>query len=300
MSRTPDRVARLSYEYQQLVAEANQLGSTDETAESYEAWVDPSVYADAIGDAPLVEALIDAERYPGEAFVSVVDPDPETIVPAFARDVAIDAGDIVGVSGPSTQLCDDIYFALFRSVAETGAVLTTKYPDAAVRARLSDIDPIVLDCTPGATARERDVAGRGDALRCDDLTAMGVAAQSVTDRLAECDRPPVFGVSTVTQLRSHHDSRPLEQFLHELVGQWRNHDVGGLVHVPPAQGDQPYGAAHFDYVVEIRADTASVDARVRGKRDVDPAWRTLGSPRLEDDSAQPAEAPHPTPGITPE
>jgi hypothetical protein len=297
VSRTPDRIARLSYEYQQLVAEANQMGSKDETTESYEAWVDPSVYAGAIGDSPLIEELIDAERYPGEAFVSAVDPDPETIVPAFAEDVAMDASDIVGVAGPSTQLCDDIYYALFRSVAETGAVLTTKYPDDAVRTRLPDVDPIVLDCTPGATAREREAASRGDALRCDDLTAMGVAAQSVTDRLAECDQPPVFGVSTVTQLRSHHEPRPLEQFLHELVGQWRNHGVGGLVHVPPARGDQPYGAAHFDYVVEVRADTESVEARVRGKRAVDPTWRTLGSPRLADDSAQPGEVVRPTPGV---
>ena len=300
MSRTPDRIARLSYEYQQLVADADRMGSTDETAESYEAWVDPSVYAGAIGDSPLIEELIDAERYPGEAFVSAVDPDPETIVPAFAEDVAMDASDIVGVAGPSTQLCDDIYYALFRSVAETGAVLTTKYPDDAVRARLPDVDPVVLDCTPGATAREREAAGRGEALRCDDLTAMGVAAQSVTDRLAERDEPRVFGVSTVTQLRSHHASRPLEQFLHELVGQWRNHGVGGLVHVPPARGDQPYGAAHFDYVVEVRADAESVEARVRGKRDVDPTWRTLGSPRVTDESTQPAETSRPTAGVAPE
>ena len=300
MSRTPDRVVKLSYEYQQLVAGANQMGSTDETAESYEAWVDPSVYADVIGDSPLVEELIDAERYPGEAFVSAVDPDPETIVPAFADDVAIDSGDIVGVSGPSTQLCDDIYYALFRSVAETGAMLTTKYPDDAVRTRLPEVDPIVLDCTPGATAREGDTGGPGEALRCDDLTAIGVAAQSATERLADRDPARVFGVSTVTQLRSHHDSRSLERFLHELVGQWRNHDVGGFVHVPPVQDDQPYGAAHFDYVVEVRADTASVEARVRGKRDVDPSWRTLGSSRLGDGSARPADGHRLPPEIVPE
>jgi hypothetical protein len=179
-------------------------------------------------------------------------------------------------------------------------VLTTKYPDTAVRTRLPEVDPIVLDCTPGATAREGDTGGPGEALRCDDLTAIGVAAQSATERLADRDPPRVFGVSTVTQLRSHHESRSLERFLHELVGQWRNHDVGGLVHVPPVQDDQPYGAAHFDYVVEVRADTASVEARVRGKRDVDPSWRTLGSSRLDESSARPADGHRLPPEIVPE
>ena len=283
MTQHTDRITKLAYEYQQLAAVTGAgtgTGTgTDSDSRSYEAWVDPSVYADTVTETSIIKELIDAERYPGEAFVSVVEPDPEATVPAFADDVGITAGDIIGFAAPSTQLCDDLFYSLYRSLAETGAILTTKYPGEAVRERLETVSPTVLDCTPGAAETEDTPDAAITPLRCSDLTAIGVAAQSATDQLAVAEPPRLFGLATVTQLLSHHDESSLSRFLHQLAGQWRNNNIGGLVHVPPVSQGRCFGVEHFDYVLEVRIDDHTVEARARGKRDTDTAWRSLGVSR---------------------
>ena len=99
--------------------------------------------------------------------------------------------------------------------------------------------------------------------------------------MATADGAGRLAISTVTQRRAHHDAGSLERCLRELVGQWRNLGLGGLVHVPPADPDgdgQCFGSAHFDYVIEIASEQQAVVARVCGKRDVEPTWRAVGTP----------------------
>ena len=259
--------------------------STDSTPETTGAdrrsWIDPSVCAGDDGNE-LVKRLLDAERYPGEAFETVLEPSPETIMPAFIADAAVRSDDVVGFASPSTQLCDDLFFSVYATMAETGAVLTTKYPRSGVHSRLPTLDPFVVDATPGAqTDGGVDVSKASpEPVRCGDLTSLGVAAERATTRLAAGEATGTFAIATMTQLLAHHDTCALDRFLHELVGQWRNHGVGGLVHVPPA-GDVDhldwFGSAHFDYVIEIRTGDNGIEARVVGKRDVAPTWRTVRS-----------------------
>lgn len=274
MSVDSDPVVELTYRYLQ------QFPWT-------ETGVDPGNWDSLFGRenssdaAPILDRLFDTERYSGEAFDVTVQPNPRRLASAFAADVGIDGADIVGVSAPSSQLYDSLFYALLGVISESGAVLTTKYPGFDVRRRIPDSDPTVLDCTPGA---EPD--GGVDAstetmgpLRCGDLTSLGVAAQRATDRVALASGQGTFAISTLAQLQSHHDETSLNRFLHELIGQWRNRGVGGLVHVPPADPASERGApasAHFDYVVEFATKRQTVAARVRGKCDVKPTWRPLG------------------------
>lgn len=276
MSAGLDSMVGLTYRYLQQFLRTGANGAVDE-------WSAPSVRAGADAEPTILDRLFDAERYPGEAFDATVEPDPRRIVRAFTSDVGIEETDVVGVSAPSSQLFDELFYALFDSLGRSGAVLTTKYPASDVRRRLSETDPVVLDCTPGAETDGGVDASSGVAepLRCGDLTSIGVAAQRATNRVATADEAGTFAISTVTQLRSHHDAGSLDRFLHELVGQWRNLGLGGLVHVPPADPDgdgQCFGSAHFDYVVEIASERQAVVARVRGKRDVEPTWRAVGTP----------------------
>lgn len=273
-------MAELSYEYLQRVARVLPVSAT---VGDHGMWVDPLVYrGETVDGSKVVSRMTDAEQYPGEAFASVVTPEPDDVIPAFVADVGIGPTDVVGLAAPSTQLCDDLFFSLYRALTETGAVLTTKYPASRVRDRLGGVDVDVLDCTPGAE-NDRDTddgaTGREPPLRCGDLTSMGVVTQETTARLAERDAAGRFGITTVTQLLSHHSADALDRFLHELIGQWRNHGVGALVHVPPADAtddDRCFGSAHFDYVVEMRTENGVIEGRVRGKRDVEPGWRSIG------------------------
>lgn len=275
-----ERMAELSYEYLQRVARRLPVSAT---TGDHGMWVDPLVYrGETIDGSKVVSRMADAEQYPGEAFASLVTPEPDDIIPAFVADVGIGPTDIVGLAAPSTQLCDDLFFSLYRTLTRTGAVLTTKYPASRVADRLDGVDAVVLDCTPGAES-DRDTAdGAADgskALRCGDLTSIGVVTQETTARLADRDATSRFGINTVTQLLSHHSADSLDRFFHELTGQWRNHGVGGLVHVPPADvtdDDRCFGSAHFDYVVEMRTENGAIEGRVRGKRDVEPGWRSIG------------------------
>jgi hypothetical protein len=259
------------------------------TSEDRSSWVDSSVYVDDYGNK-LVDRLLAAERHPGETFEAVLHPSPETIAPAFIADVAVRYDDIVGFAAPSSQLYDDLFYAMYAAMTEIGAVLTTKYPRHEVRSRLSTMDPLVIDSTPGAeTDGGVDVATTDSGpVRCGDLTSLGVAAERATTQLATGDRTGTFAIATLTQLLAHHDSTTLDRFLHELVGQWRNQGVGGLIHLPPARdidGSSWFGSAHFDYVIEMRTDDGQIEARVCGKRDVAPTWQVVGSAPCSDSEA---------------
>ena len=258
-------------------------------------WVDPSVHVDSSASVDdygneLVDRLLAAERHPGEAFEALLRPSPMLIAPAFIADIAVQHDDIVGFAAPSSQLCDDLFYAVYAAMAEAGAVLTTKYPRHEVRSRLSTMDPLVIDSTPGAeTDGGVDVATTdSQRARCGDLTSVGVAAERVTTRLATGDRTGTFAIATMTQLLAHHDSTALDRFLHELVGQWRNQGVGGFVHLPPksdVDGSDWFGSAHFDYVIEMRTGDGQIEARVCGKRDVASTWRAVGSAPYSDGEA---------------
>ena len=282
MSAQPSELTMMVYEYLNWPTEA----AATATSEDRSSWVDSSVYVDDYGNK-LVDRLLAAESHPGEAFEAVLDPSPETIAPAFIADVAVQHDDIVGFAAPSSQLYDDLFYAMYAAMTETGAVLTTKYPRHEVRSRLSTMDPFVIDSTPGAeTDGGVDVATTDSGpVRCGDLTSLGVAAERATTRLATGDRTGTFAIATLTQLLAHHDSAALDRFLHELVGQWRNQGVGGLVHLPPASdtdGTDWFGSAHFDYVLEMRTADGQIEARVGGKRDVAPTWQVVGSSPYSD------------------
>lgn len=269
-------LAPVVYEYLNRVADPNVGAAGDD----HRSWVDPSVYVDDYG-TELVDRLLAGEQYPGEAFEAVLAPSPETVVPAFIDDVAVHPDDVVGFAAPSTQLYDDLFYTVCAAMAESSAVLTTKYPRQWVCSRLPTLDPVVVDATPGARADGGVDASTAETrpVRCGDLTSLGVAAERATTRLATDERTGTFALATMTQLLAHHDPSALDRFLHELVGQWRNRDVGGLVHVPPADdadGDDWFGSAHFDYVIEIRTGPDGIQARVVGKRDVSPSWRAIG------------------------
>jgi len=277
MSTHSPELAPVAYEY------INR--ATDPTAEATDddrrSWVDPSVCVDDYG-TELVDRLLAAERHPGEAFEAVLSPAPGRIAPAFVADIGVDPDDIVGVAAPSTQLCDDFFYAMYAAMTETGAVVATKYPRREVRRRLPEVDPLVVDLTPGAQTDGGVDVSATDArpVSCGDLTSLGVAAERATTRLAASERPATFAIATMTQLLTHHDAAVLDRFLHELVGQWRNQGVGGLVHVPPADdadGLDCFGSAHFDYRIETRVADGAVEARACGKRDVAPVWRTVGT-----------------------
>ncbi|MGM0718503.1 MAG: DUF7504 family protein [Halobacteriota archaeon] len=285
MSAQPSELTMMVYEYLNRPTEP----AATATSEDRSSWVDSSVYADDYGNK-LVEGLLAAESHPGEAFEAVLDPSPETIAPAFIADVAVHHDDIVGFAAPSSQLYDDLFYAMYAAMTETGAVLTTKYPRHEVRSRLSTMDPFVIDSTPGAeTDGGVDVATTDSGpVRCGDLTSLGVAAERATTQLATGDRTGTFAIATLTQLLAHHDSTALDRFLHELVGQWRNQGVGGLIHLPPESdigGSSWFGSAHFDYVIEMRTDDGQIEARVCGKRDVAPTWQVVGSAPCSDSEA---------------
>lgn len=270
-----DSVAELTYRYlQQFPCIESEISVND--------W-DSIFDGEGAGDtAPILDRLFGTEGYSGEAFDATVEPDPRRLVSPFAADVGIDAADIVGISAPSSQLFDSLFYSLLGAVTQSSAVLTTKYPTCDVRRQVPDLDPVVLDCTPGA---ETDsgvdrVTGQVEPLRCGDLVSIGVAAQRATDQVAVTNGQSTFAISTLTQLRSHHDKMSFDRFLHELIGQWRNRGVGGLVHVPPVSSndeDRCLASAHFDYVVEFATKHQTVVARILGKCDVKPTWRPLGA-----------------------
>jgi len=275
-TRSFDR-ATIVYEYLNRSDDLTVSATSDERS----SWVDSSVYADDYADS-LIKRLLDAESHPGDAFEAVLQPSPEAIAPAFIADTGVQPDDVVGFAAPSSQLFDDLFYAVYAAMTESGAVLTTKYPRHEVRSQLSTVDPTVIDATPGAeTDGGVDVATpESRPVRCGDLTSLGVAAERATTRLATDDRTGTFAIATMTQLLMHHDTSALDRFLHELVGQWRNQGIGGIVHIPPdgAVNDADwFGAAHFDYVVEARTSNVQIEARVCGKRDVAPTWQVLGS-----------------------
>jgi len=264
--------------------------STDPTAkvtgDNHPSWVAPSIYTDNYGNK-LVDRLLAAEQYPGGAFEAVLEPSLDTITPAFVANVAVQSDDVVGFAAPSTQLCDDLFYAVYAAMAETGAVLTTKYPHSGVHSRLSTLDPIVVDATPGAQMDEDVDISTSDPqpVQCGDLTSLGVTAERATTQLAAGERTGTFAIATMTQLLAHHNTSALNRFLHELVGQWRNHGVGGLIHIPPESDPDTsdwFGSAHFDYVIEVRTGDSRIEARVVGKRDVTPTWRVVGSTQCSD------------------
>ena len=275
-TRSFDR-ATIVYEYLNRSDDLTVSATSDERS----SWVDSSVYADDYADS-LIKRLLDAESHPGDAFEAVLQPSPEAIAPAFIADTGVQPDDVVGFAAPSSQLFDDLFYAVYAAMTESGAVLTTKYPRHEIRSQLSTVDPTVIDATPGAeTDGGVDVATPdSQPVRCGDLTSLGVAAERATTRLATDDRTGTFAIATMTQLLVHHDTSALDRFLHELVGQWRNQGIGGFVHMPPdgAVDDADwFGSAHLDYVIEVRTDGVQLEARVCGKRGVDPTWRVLGS-----------------------
>jgi len=275
-TRSFDR-ATIVYEYLNRSDDLTVSATSDERS----SWVDSSVYADDYADS-LIKRLLDAESHPDDAFEAVLQPSPEAIAPAFIADTGVQPDDVVGFAAPSSQLFDDLFYAVYAAMTESGAVLTTKYPRHEVRSQLSTVDPTVIDATPGAeTDGGVDVATpESRPVRCGDLTSLGVAAERATTRLATDDRTGTFAIATMTQLLMYHDTSALDRFLHELVGQWRNQGIGGIVHIPPdgAVNDADwFGAAHFDYVVEARTSDVQIEARVCGKRDVAPTWQVLGS-----------------------
>lgn len=276
MSDNRSELTSLAYEYLNRSADPAVSAPSDGRS-----WVHASVYGNDYG-TELVDQLLAAESYPGEAFETVLRPAPEAVAPVFVDDIAVQSHDIVGFAAPSSQLYDDLFYTLYAAVAETGAVLTTKYPTHAVRSQFASLDPLIIDSTPGAETDGGVDTATPDSMqvRCGDLTSLGVAAERATTRLKTADQPGTFAIATMTQLLAHHDSAALNRFLHELVGQWRNHGVGGIVHLPPkrdADGSDCFGSAHFDYVIELRTAGHQVEARVCGKRDVAPTWRVVGS-----------------------
>ena len=277
MSAQRPELTTLVYEYLNRSTDPVVSATSDDRS----SWVHSSVYVDEYGNG-LVDRLLAAESYPGEAFEAVLRPSPEAVAPAFVDDVGVQSHDIVGFAAPSSQLYDDLFYALYAAMSEAGAVLTTKYPLHAVRSRFPSIDPFVIDSTPGAETDGGVDAEATDSqhVRCGDLTSLGVAAERATTQLAAADQPGTFAIATMTQLLAHHDSAALDRFLHELVGQWRNQGVGGIVHLPPKRdvdGSDWFGSAHFDYVIELRSINHGIEARVCGKRDVAPTWQVVGS-----------------------
>ncbi|MDB9280984.1 hypothetical protein PN416_13900 [Halorubrum ezzemoulense] len=112
------------------------------------------------------------------------------------------------------------------------------------------------------------------------MRPIGVATQRATDQVTITNCQRTLEMSTLTQIRSHHDKMSLARFLHEPIGQWRNRGVGGLVHVPPVSSndeDRCLASAHFDYVVEFASKRQTVVAQILGKCNVKPTWRPLSA-----------------------
>jgi len=278
MSTSTDEITKAAYEcFKRLDGVIHREASDDGGS-----WVDPSEYENQTAETDPLERVLDAESYPGEAFDLLVDPDLKTFIPAFAAEVDIQPDDIVGVAAPSNQLYDEFFFTLYSEIANGGAVLTTKYPSATLRSRLSPVDPVIIDCTPGARTDGGVDSSQIDPrpVQCGDLTSVGVAAERATTRVAGDEGTATFGIATATQLLAHHDTQLLNRFLHELVGQWRNQAVGGLIHVPPQHtgfdGAGWFGSEHFDYVIQVRTEDGRIEARVNGKHGIAPVWLPIG------------------------
>src|SRR6056297_2810160 len=107
MSTQPSELTMMAYEY--LNRSTDPAATT--TSEDRSSWVDSSVYVDDYGNK-LVHRLLTAERHPGEAFEAILYPSPERNAPAFIADVAVHYDDIVGFAAPSTQLYDDLFYAM--------------------------------------------------------------------------------------------------------------------------------------------------------------------------------------------
>lgn len=267
-----DQMATLTYEYLQ------QSRPREKTNGDTTQFVQPP----SAREGEIIADLLEAEAYPGEAFDAVIDPTPEHLLPAFVSDVGIQSDDVIGIAAPSSQLYDELVFSIYAEIAETGVVITTKYPTHEIRKQLSTVDPLVIDCTPGAqTDRETEVT-RSHPKPVDpgDLTALGSASLNATRQIETEYQTATFAVTTVAQLLAHHNSRAVDQLTHTLVGHWRNQNIGGLVHVPSENDHKNarwFGATHYDYVIELETNRGQLTARVLGNPGVDSTWRTIGT-----------------------
>lgn len=268
-----------AYEYLQRVARDGSDGVIEES--EFASYVDSSVYRNPRTATSTVDRLLRGERYPGEAFDLVVEPDPTTFVPAFLADVGVSHTDVLGIAAPSTQFWEDWVVACYRRLAESGVVLTTKRPARTLCDELDDVDPAFIDATPGSRTDPEadDVTGAS----ATDLTSLGVAVDRTLRQISEdrsTDDPVVFAVMTLTQLTAYHRSTALARFIQEVVGRLRRRSVGGVIHLPPEatpRGELSGVTTSLDYVIEPRVTEGGVvQARVRGKRDADERWRLLG------------------------
>lgn len=267
-----DEMATLTYEYLQ---QSRLRKKTDEDTTQF-------VQPPSASEGKVIADLLECEAYPGEAFDAVIDPTPEHLLPAFVSDVGIHSDDVIGIAAPSSQLYDELVFRMYAEIAETGVVITTKYPTHEIRQQLSTVDPLVIDCTPGAqTDRETEVTrSHPEPVDPGDLTALGSASLNALRQIETEYQTATFAVTTVAQLLAHNNSRAVNRLTHTLVGHWRNQNIGGLVHVPTKNDHTSarwFGATHYDYVIELEPDSGQLTARVLGKPDVDSSWRTIGT-----------------------
>ncbi|SNR67989.1 hypothetical protein SAMN06264855_13510 [Halorubrum vacuolatum] len=227
-----------------------------------------------------VDQLIELEDYPGEAFTHIVNPTPVKFISAFLHTVQVAPTDIVGVAAPSTQLWDNCVLRCYSTLADSGLLLTTKYPPSQLEQVSDDVETVFIDATPhhdSGTETPVHVSAS-----CRDLTSLGVTIDQQLEQLTAdaTNEPQLCGLLTLTQMRAYYSVERISRFVHEICGRLRQLSVGGIVHAPPAatpNGELADLTTSMDYVIEGRTtEDGVVEARVRGKNDVDPQWRSLG------------------------
>jgi len=255
-------IERIAYDYLQYV---DPVG-TDTTTELHD---------------QLIEGLIEAETYPGEAFSVFVEPDVSQIFSEFMADVGVNSTDIVSLVAPSTQTFDDLFYTLYREMSDGGAIISTKYPYRDIRTRVKPTDPFIIDCTPNsneATTRKESESGVSH-VTCGDLTNVGVAVERAFEQMDCNETERVLGLSTISQLLAHHSRSNIERFLHEITGRCRNRNIGAVIHTGDGKGlnsNQNIGVEHADYSIEFRIQNQTISGRVFGKRDIKTQWKKIG------------------------
>jgi hypothetical protein len=191
-----------------------------------------------------------------------------------------DSSDVFLLTGDGNEVEYDAFVRLFNSLSQDGVVVSTKYPASTLSEDISGGDLTIVDCT---RADGVSVASDGQAVTtasCGNLTRLGMRISDAIERHAETEKA-VLGFHSLSQLLAFHSPDIVGQFLQVVVGQLRNHKLGGIFMAPRQANDAPEFAivrTQFDYVVGLhRAETGLMKAKVEGKADTGGEWRSIES-----------------------
>jgi hypothetical protein len=191
-----------------------------------------------------------------------------------------DSSDVFLVTGDGNEVEYDAFVRLFNSLSKNGIVVSTKYPAPTLSEDISGEALTIVDCTRADSVSVASARQAVTTASCSNLTRLGMRISDAIERHAETEKT-VLGFHSLSQLLPFHSPDVVGQFLQVVVGQLRNHEIGGVFMAPRRANDASEFAivrTHFDYVVGLhRAETGIMKAKVEGKADASGEWRLIKS-----------------------